>query len=152
VDWLVEEAKITVQAWVPGGQVAVVDVVGVDVVGVEVVGVDVVGVDVVGVVVVGVDVVGVEVVGVEVVGVVPEVTVSKPDPVPVEPVLAVGLVLVVGLVDDVAFEDPLVSLLTATARAPVPSASSTSASAMIRAPLPVAIRGALGVGAPHCRQ
>jgi len=122
---------------VPAGQLAVVEVVGVEVVGVEVV--------------------GVEVVGVEVVGVVPEVTVSKPDPVPVEPVPVDVLVVPVGDVvpagvDPDFFAAPLLSRDTATARAPVPIASNTSAKAMIRAPLPVANRGALAVGAPHCRQ
>ena len=104
------------------------------------------------------DVVGVEVVGVEVVGVVPEVTVSKPEPVPVVPVPVPG-VEPVPVVDPVPvdptgfdLDELLPCLVTATARKPVPSASRTSASAMIRAPLPVARRGAFAVGAPHCRQ
>ena len=150
VAWLVADARTTVHAWVPAGQLAVVDVVGVVVVGVVVVGVEVVGVEVVGVEVVGVEVVGVVVV-------VPEVTVSKPDPVPVEPVpvdvpvVPVGEVVPAGVDPDVVAA-VLLSRDTATARAPVPIASNTSAKAMIRAPLPVASRGALAVGAPHCRQ
>ncbi len=144
VDWLVADAKITVHACVPTGHVAVV--------GVEAVGVDVVGVEVVGVEVVGVDVVGVEVVGVEVV--VPEVTVSNPVPVPVVAVVEVE-VEVVEVPDVVvaALElEWLFWLVTAKARKPVPRASKTTASAMTRAPLPVAKRGAFGVGAPHSKQ
>ena len=101
--------------------------------------------------------VGVDVVGVDEVGVVPEVTVSKPVPVPVEPVPAGVLVdpvweEVPAGVDVVFFAVPLLCRETATASAPVPIASSTRARAMIRAPVPVARRGALAVGAPHCRQ
>ena len=73
---------------------------------------------------------GVEVVGVVVV--VPEVTVSKPDPVPVEPVpvdvpvVPVGDVVPAGVDPDVVAA-VLLSRDTATARAPVPIASNTSA-------------------------
>jgi hypothetical protein len=136
----VDDAKITVHACVPTGHVAVV-VVGVDVVGVDVVGVEVVGVEVVGVV-----------------AVVPEVTVSKPVPVPVPVAVVEGVEVVevvevpdavVVLVVELAL---LLWVVTATARKPVPRASTTSASAMTRAPLPVAKCGAFEVGAPHSKQ
>jgi hypothetical protein len=97
---------------------------------------------------------GVEVVGV--VAVVPEVTVSKPVPVPVPVVEGVEVADVVEVPDAVVVLVVELALLlwvvTATARKPVPRASTTSASAMTRAPLPVAKCGAFEVGAPHSKQ
>jgi hypothetical protein len=138
VDCELAEARITVQAWVPGGHEAGVPVEALVVV--------------VGVVWVGV----VSVVTGEDVAVVPEVTVSNPVP---APLVSVPELVLVGDVPAeefgfvvVAGVDELLFLVTATARNPVPRASRTSARAITRAPLPVVSRGALGVGAPHSRQ